>query len=105
MLAGRIGAQVGEEVLDAGPGTLIAKPRGVPHAFWNADDEEARLLELVSPAGFERYFAGLAPVLRADGPPGLAALAAVQERYALTTDFASIATLSERYGLTPSAPG
>jgi quercetin dioxygenase-like cupin family protein len=51
VLEGRIGVQLGDEVLEAGPGDLVFKPRGVPHAFWNAGDEPARLLELISPAG------------------------------------------------------
>ena len=63
VLEGEIGVQVGEEVLVGHPGDLIFKPRGVPHAFWNAADEPARALEIISPAGFERYFAEIAPLL------------------------------------------
>ena len=99
VLSGRIGAMVGDEVIEAGPGELVAKPRGIPHAFWNAGDEEVRLLELISPGGFDRYFADMAPLLAAEGPPDFAALAAVQARYRLTMDFDSIGTLSERFGL------
>src|SRR5215212_1219526 len=62
VLEGEIGFQIGEEVLVARPGDLVFKPRGVPHAFWNAADEPARALEIISPAGFERYFAELAPL-------------------------------------------
>ena len=58
VLEGRLGVQLGDEVLEAGPGELVFKPRGVPHAFWNAGDEPLRLLELISPAGFENYFRG-----------------------------------------------
>ncbi len=64
VLSGRMGAIVGDEVVEAGPGELVVKPRGVPHAFWNAGDEEVRLLELISPGGFDRYFADLAPLVR-----------------------------------------
>jgi mannose-6-phosphate isomerase-like protein (cupin superfamily) len=63
VLQGRFGVQLGDDTLEAGPGDLLFKPRGVPHAFWNAGDEPARLLELISPAGFEHYFRGLAPLL------------------------------------------
>ena len=49
VLEGRVGVQIGEEDLVAGPGELVVKPRGIPHAFWNAGDETARLLELISP--------------------------------------------------------
>ena len=65
VLEGRVGVQLGDDVLEAGPGELVFKPRGVAHAFWNAGDEPARLLELISPAGFEHYFRELAPLLAA----------------------------------------
>lgn len=32
------------------------------HAFWNAGDEPARILEVISPAGFERFFEELADI-------------------------------------------
>src|SRR5689334_18909083 len=63
VLDGLVGAQIGEQALEAGPGTVLVKPRGVPHAFWNPTDQPARLLEIISPAGFEEYFAQLAQIL------------------------------------------
>ena len=33
ILEGRIGVQLGDDVLMAGAGDLVFKPRGVPHAF------------------------------------------------------------------------
>ena len=73
---GRVGALLGEDVVLAGPGDLIFKPRAQWHTFWNAGDEPARLLEIISPAGFERFFAELVElggVTEAD-PQVLAAL-------------------------------
>ena len=99
VLSGRLSAMVGDEVVDAGPGELVVKPRGVPHAFWNAIDEETRVLELISPCGFEQYFTDLAPILGADGPPDFAAMGEVQARYELTMDVDSIGPLMERFGL------
>ncbi len=79
VLEGQVGVQVGDQVLTAGPGALVIKPRGVPHAFWNAGDVPARLLELISPAGFEHYFAELAPLMPPTAPQvDFAGLAAVQ---------------------------
>jgi mannose-6-phosphate isomerase-like protein (cupin superfamily) len=49
-------------VLEAGPGDFVLKPRGVAHAFWNGGDVPARMLELISPAGFENYLRELAPL-------------------------------------------
>jgi mannose-6-phosphate isomerase-like protein (cupin superfamily) len=101
VLAGRMAAQIGDEVVEAEAGDLVLKPRGIPHAFWNPGDEETRVLEIISPAGFEQYFADLAPHLRIEGPPDVAALAAIQERYGLTMDFASRDRLIEDHGLVP----
>lgn len=99
ILSGRMGAMVGDDVVEAGPGELVMKPRGIPHAFWNAGDEEVRLLELISPGGFDQYFADMAPLLNASGAPDFEALAEIQRRYRLAMDFDSIETLSERFGL------
>jgi quercetin dioxygenase-like cupin family protein len=98
VLEGRIGVQLGDDVLEAGPGELVFKPRGVPHAFWNGGDEPARLLELISPAGFENYFRELAPLLAAPDRDE-AAIGEVVARYELDIDFATIPTLAERHGL------
>jgi mannose-6-phosphate isomerase-like protein (cupin superfamily) len=99
VLSGRMGALVGDAVLDVGPGELVTKPRGIPHAFWNAGDEPTRLLELISPGGFDGYFADLAPILSAAGEPDFAAIGAIQARYGLTMDVGSIGELCARYGL------
>jgi mannose-6-phosphate isomerase-like protein (cupin superfamily) len=99
VLSGRIGAQIGENVVEAGPGEMVAKPRGIPHAFWNAVDEETVLLELISPGAFAEYFADLAPLLGGEGPPDFEKLAELQRRYALTMDFDSIGRLTEQHGL------
>ncbi|HEV3227993.1 MAG TPA: cupin domain-containing protein, partial [Solirubrobacteraceae bacterium] len=57
VLEGRMGALLGDEVLVASAGDLVFKPRNQWHTFWNAGDEPARILEIISPAGFERFFA------------------------------------------------
>ena len=57
-----MGALLGDDVVEAGPGDLVYKPRGQWHTFWNAGDEPARILEIISPAGFEQFFAELAPL-------------------------------------------
>lgn len=98
VLSGRMSAQIGDEVVDAGPGELVFKPRGIPHAFWNAGDEECVLLELISPGEFANYFRDLAPYLGGE-EPDFEQIAEVRDRYALTMEMDSIATLCERHGL------
>src|ERR1700730_15738305 len=43
ILEGRMGALLGDEVLEAGPGDLVFKPRKQWHTFWNAGDEPCRI--------------------------------------------------------------
>jgi quercetin dioxygenase-like cupin family protein len=102
VIEGRVGALLGDDVVEGGPGDLIFKPRGQWHTFWNASDEPARLLEIISPAGFETFFSELVDlggVLQA-GPEAFAELCA---RYELDMDPESIPGLVERFGL--RAPG
>ena len=98
VLEGRFGIQLGDEVLKAGPGDLLFKPRGIAHAFWNAGEEPARLLELISPAGFEQYFRELAPLLAAPERDE-AAIGEVVARYQLEIDFSTVPVLAERHHL------
>jgi quercetin dioxygenase-like cupin family protein len=98
VLEGRVSIQLGDEVLEAGPGDLVFKRRGEQHAFWNAGDEPARLLEIISPAGFENYFRELAPLLIATERDE-AAMGEVVRRYELEIDFDTIPVLAERHGL------
>jgi mannose-6-phosphate isomerase-like protein (cupin superfamily) len=98
VLEGSIGIQLGPDVLEAGPGDLVFKPRSIPHTFWNAGDEPVRLLELISPAGFENYFRELAPLLAAT-PRDETAIGEVVARYELDIDFATIPALAEQHHL------
>lgn len=63
VLSGTVGVRTGNQVLEAGPGSYLAKPRGVPHAMWNAGSAPATVAEILSPAGLEGYFEALAPIL------------------------------------------
>ncbi len=103
VLEGRVGALLGDEVVVGGPGDLIFKPRNQWHTFWNAGDEPARLLEIISPAGFEEYFAELVELggSRGADPQALGALAA---RYGLEVEPDSIPGLLERFGLRLGVP-
>ena len=99
VLEGRVGALLGDEVVYGERGDLIFKPRDQWHTFWNAGDEPARILEIISPAGFEDYFRQLTELLRDAGPPDRAALAQLAARYGLEFDFDSVPRLTQEYGL------
>ncbi len=98
VLEGWIALQIGDDVIEAAPGDLVLKPRGIPPAFWNAGDKPARLLELISPAGFENYFRELAPLL-GDAEGNATVLREVVERYRLEIDHAAIPAFAEQHGL------
>jgi mannose-6-phosphate isomerase-like protein (cupin superfamily) len=103
ILEGRVGALLGDEELVGGPGDLIFKPRNQWHTFWNAGDEPARLLEIISPAGFEKFFEELADIggLAQAGPEVMAELCA---RYAMDMQPESIPGLLERFQLRMGEP-
>src|ERR1700730_11972382 len=86
------------------PGDLIFKPRGQWHTFWNAGDEPARILEILSPAGFEKFFekvTGLAE--RGELNPGT--MAALAAEYGTELEFESLPDLISAHGLVfPGGP-
>ncbi len=103
VLQGRMGALLGDEVVEAGPGDLVFKPRDQWHTFWNASDEPTRILEIISPAGFERFFRELDAMggaINAD-PDELTALGA---RYGHYFQLDSVPGLLDRFGLRVGEP-
>ena len=103
VLEGRMGALLGDQVVEAERGDLVFKPRGQWHTFWNASDEPTRILEIISPAGFERYFAELVALGGSrNAPPE--ALRALGARYGLEVQPQTIPELCQRFGLKLGEP-
>ena len=100
VIDGEIGVLIGEEEFRAGAGSYVLKPRGVLHAFWNPGHEPARILEIISPAGFERYFEELAGVLSAGGPPDLGRISEIAGGHGLTFHLELVPAILERHRLT-----
>lgn len=98
VVRGRMGALLGEEVVFAQPGDLVFKPRNQWHTFWNAGDEPAFILEIISPAGFEHFFHELSDQ---GGVAGLepSALRELCGRYALDMAPESVPDLVQRFDL------
>jgi hypothetical protein len=70
--------------------------------MWNAGSEPARMIEIVSPAGFEKYFIELAQATAAaGGRPDPSVIAPIRERFGLTFDFSEVPDIVARYGLRP----
>lgn len=96
VLEGRLGALLGDQEVFAGPGDLVFKPRGQWHTFWNPGDTPTRVLELISPGGFEDLFRELGALGSEPDPATLEALAA---RYGVKGDFQGTAPILQRHGL------
>jgi quercetin dioxygenase-like cupin family protein len=99
---GEIGFRSGDREVVLGPGGYITKPRGEMHAMWNAGDTPARLIEIISPAGFENFFHELAELITA-GPPAPDVAAELAERYGLQFGQPDwLPGIISRYRLTPA---
>jgi mannose-6-phosphate isomerase-like protein (cupin superfamily) len=96
VLSGRIGAVLAGEEAEAGPGDLIFKPRGQWHTFWNAGDEPATVLEIISPAGLEELFRSFEEFTAPPDPHVIAARAAA---YGCDLDFDGTFPIIGRHGL------
>ena len=101
VLEGEIGFRSEEDEVVLGRGGYIVKPRGQVHAMWNAGSQPARMIEVISPPGFERFFRDLVEItdVRRPDPTEVGEIA---DRYGMP--FAEPAWLPDviaRYGLTP----
>jgi quercetin dioxygenase-like cupin family protein len=98
---GEIGFRSGDREVVLGPGGYITKPRGELHAMWNAGAIPARMIEVISPAGFEHFFRELSELV-AQGAPDPAEMASLAERYGLQFGRPDwLPDLIGRYNLTP----
>jgi mannose-6-phosphate isomerase-like protein (cupin superfamily) len=98
VLEGRMGALLGDDVIYAAAGELAFKPRHQWHTFWNPDDMPCRILEIISPGGFEHFFDELAAVMdRPDFDP--AQMGELGARYGLEFDPESVPRLCTEHGL------
>ncbi|HEY5881391.1 MAG TPA: cupin domain-containing protein [Nakamurella sp.] len=96
VLAGTLGVIEDGIEITASSGDLVFKSRGRWHTFWNAGDEELRILEIISPGGIEALFRLLAEPGGEYDPQTLPALAA---RFGCDVDFEGTMPLVQRHGL------
>ncbi|ORA58948.1 cupin [Mycolicibacterium elephantis] len=96
VLEGEIGFRSDDSEVVLGPGGYITKPRGQMHAMWNAGSAPGRIIEVITPGGFENYFRELGELLT----PGTAA----PDPTAPLHETAEFADLAKKYGLTYGTP-
>ncbi len=94
VLEGEITVQLGEQIIQAPRGTMVFKPRGIPHTFWNQARRPARLLQVFTPGGFERY---LEEAAKAFGDP--ARQLELAEPYRLEVQPDTVVALVQQYHL------
>lgn len=100
VLEGEIGFRSEDKEAVLGAGGYIVKPRNEVHAMWNAGAVPARMIEVIAPAGFERFFREFVEMTMA-GEPSMEDVDRVAERYGLP--FAQPEWLPDvvaRFGLT-----
>ena len=97
VLSGTIGVLIGDEIGEAVVGDWALKPRNVSHAMWNRSHEPARIVEVLTPAGTERWFEEIAVLDATDS----AAFDEACQRHGITFDPASpwTARIRELYDL------
>jgi quercetin dioxygenase-like cupin family protein len=103
VVEGEIGFRSDGREVSLGAGGYIVKPRDELHSMWNATDAPARMIEIITPAGFERYFIEVAEAVAAAGRVGPDILGPIADRYGLVFDMTEVPDLVSRHGLT--APG
>jgi len=98
VLEGRMGALLGDDVVYADAGDFVFKPREQWHTFWNAGDGPCRILEIISPGGFEHCFDEMAAGMASPDfdPQQMAELAG---RYGVEIQLDSIPGLCAQHGL------
>ncbi len=100
VISGEIGFRSNGREVSLGAGGYIVKPRGELHSMWNAGAEPARMIEIITPAGFEKYFMELAEATAATGGrPDQSVFAQLSERFGLSYDFTEVPDLVARHGL------
>ncbi|MFJ5644688.1 cupin domain-containing protein [Streptomyces sp. NPDC093223] len=101
VIEGEIGFRSDESETVLGPGGYIVKPRGQMHAMWNAGNVTGRIIEIIIPGGFERYFRDLGELMAASATDQ-SAFTELAAKYGLTYGHPKwLDDIVQRYGLNP----
>jgi mannose-6-phosphate isomerase-like protein (cupin superfamily) len=100
VLEGRFGARLGDDVVEAGAGSYVLKPRGQWHTFWNAGVTPLRVIELLIPGECDVYLQRLSTMMGAGANGDTAAMRRLAAEYGIEIDFDSVRRLCADHGLT-----
>ncbi|MFH7028540.1 MAG: cupin domain-containing protein [Heteroscytonema crispum UTEX LB 1556] len=82
ILEGEVEIQIGDRTLVGQPGAFVLVPRGTPHTFANRGTKPAKLLIMFTPGGErEKYFQGLAELLKNGHQPNREALLELMQQF------------------------
>src|SRR3712207_2528106 len=98
VLEGEMTFRIGEEIIKARPGSFVFGPKDVPHTY-TVDSGPARLLFLLSPAGFEGFIEDISrPARTRTLPPSEPEGPSDEDETPDETESESFAVLEARYG-------
>jgi mannose-6-phosphate isomerase-like protein (cupin superfamily) len=98
VLEGTMGALLGDDVVYVEQGDLAFKPRDQWHTFWNAGDTPCRILEIIAPGGFERFFREFGNFLEAN-PGAEPPFDEYSQKYGVDFDMEATARIVAEHGL------
>lgn len=99
VLDGELSVWIEGDVHQARPGEFVFLPKGLPHTIFNAADVEGRFLELCWPGGLDEYFEEMAVALSGAGPPDMAKIKEIADKYEIEPDLSSVGEIIETYGV------
>lgn len=104
VLEGEVTVMQDDEIATAGPRSYVVLPRGHFHSFWNAGDEEARMLVILGPGRLEAYFEKTSHLFGEGELPNMAEMGRLMQEYGLTMQFERLPEIMARYNLESSVP-
>jgi quercetin dioxygenase-like cupin family protein len=99
VLEGRIAAEIDEREVTIEAGEYLFKPRGLKHAFWNPTDRPARLIEIIAPAGLERFFRTMSTLRPVPGSADPERAIGLMAEFGVVADFDDLDAFLARHGL------
>ena len=105
VLAGQMGALLGDRVIQARAGSYVVKPRGQWHTYWNAGEVRTQADGAARPRRLRRLSGA------AGGSPGRSRTARgrhverIGAEYGVEFDFASVSDICQHFGVTSGPPG
>jgi quercetin dioxygenase-like cupin family protein len=93
LLEGELAITCGEQTWTASPGAFALLPRGIPHSFRASDAGNARMLQISSPAQFERFAAEIGEPAKTKSIPSSS-----------DVDLDNLKRVARKYGIEMLAP-